>query len=296
MAMTEMNIIEPYVDASPMLADPPALRRQAAEQGFLYLRGIVPIEPLMALRRELLELADAHGFVKAGTDLMDGIAALDPRFTENMKPYRPFYEDVLRCRSFHALAHEPALIGLFEALFDGPVAPHSRNIARLIFPDMAKYTTPPHQDFVHIRGTENTWTTWIPVGDMPDELGGLAIAEGTHKLGFLPTHAAYGAGGAGVAVPDDTIWRWSPLAAGDLLTFHSFTAHQGRDNRTSDRLRLSLDYRYQPRHEPIHPGSMKPHMGYFDWPDIYSHWPAGADPLQYYWQDWPLNWQDYKHE
>lgn len=61
-----------------------------------------------------------------------------------------------------ALAHHPRLLRLQEALFDGPVLPHPRNIARLMIPRSTSRSTPPHQDFVHVQGTPRVWTVWIP--------------------------------------------------------------------------------------------------------------------------------------
>ena len=36
-------------------------------------------------------------------------------------------------------------------------------------------TTPPHQDPWYIGGTQEVWTAWVPVGDCPDEFGGIAV-------------------------------------------------------------------------------------------------------------------------
>jgi hypothetical protein len=81
------------------------------------------------------------------------------------------------------------------------------------------------------------------------------------------------------------------MECGDILTFHSLTVHQGRDNQTEDRLRVSVDYRYQPISEPIAPDSMEPHYGGLgmDWDEIYADWPEN-DPLKYYWKQWDLHY------
>jgi ectoine hydroxylase-related dioxygenase (phytanoyl-CoA dioxygenase family) len=178
---------------------------------------------------------------------------------------------------------------MFETLFGETAVPHARNIARTIFPQNSTYTTPAHQDYVHIKGTLDTWTAWIPAGDCPSALGGLAIVSGSHRLGQLKTHAAYGAGGSGVEVPADSKWVLGELACGDVLTFHSLTVHQGRDNLTPDRLRLSFDFRYQPSSHPIARNSMLPHMGWLTWDQIYGSWPPN-DAVRYYWKKWNLNY------
>jgi len=63
----------------------------------------------------------------------------------------PYYNDILRIRDFHALALNPSIIGMYEKLFGETCVAHSRNICRTIFPQNTAFTTPAHQDFVHIK-------------------------------------------------------------------------------------------------------------------------------------------------
>jgi ectoine hydroxylase-related dioxygenase (phytanoyl-CoA dioxygenase family) len=77
------------------------------------------------------------------------------------------------------------------------------------------------------------------------------------------------------------------MTCGDVLFLHSLTVHQGRDNR-SDRLRLSCDYRYQPRSHPVRADSLEPHLHWLTWDEIYEHWPNDT-PVKLYWQNWDLD-------
>jgi hypothetical protein len=290
MAATVMTKTAAYIDSTPLLNDPLALRARAAQDGYLYFRKLLDPQQVRSVRRQVLEVARKHGWVDESAPLEDGIAKPGACFVESIHPeWKPYYCDIQRLRDFHALALSPALIGMFEKVFNEPVLLHSRNICRLIFPNSLQYTTPAHQDYVHIKGTHDTWTTWIPGSDCPEELGGLAILPGSHKLGPLPTRAAYGAGGSGVDVPEDSIWHLGDLKCGDVLTFHSLTVHQGRDNVTPNRLRISCDFRYQPRSHPLVRSSMEPHHRFMPWDEIYAGWPAN-DPVKYYWKDWQLNY------
>ena len=76
--------------------------------------------------------------------------------------------------------------------------------------------------------------------------------------------------------------RELPMRAGDVLLFHSLCVHRGVPNTTPDRVRLSVDYRYQGISQPITPGSLLPHFNRRTWDEIYAGWER-AD-LQYYWQ------------
>lgn len=289
-AMTAMTRTAMYLDSTPLLDDPRALRERAAEDGYLYFKRLIDPKAILNIRRQVLEVAKKHGWLDESAPLMDGIAKKGACYIESVSPeWVGYYNDILRVRDLHALALNPAILGMFEKLFGETVVPHSRNICRLIFPQNTKFTTPAHQDYVHIKGTKDTWTMWIPGGDCPSTLGGLAIAPGTHRLGELPTHTAYGAGGAGVEVPAESKWVLGDLECGDVLTFHSLTVHQGRDNLTENRLRVSFDFRYQPLSHPIAKSSMLPHMNREPWEAIYANWPAN-DAVRYYWKKWSLNY------
>ncbi len=52
------------IDSSALLAQPERLRAQAAETGYLYLPGILPVDEVNALRSELLGVAAAPRCVR----------------------------------------------------------------------------------------------------------------------------------------------------------------------------------------------------------------------------------------
>lgn len=287
MAMTPMRCVEPLADDTWLIQDPAGLRAKAASAGYLFFRRLLPPEAVLDVRRVVLETCRDFGWLTEHSPLMDGVARSGVTAIEGDKLHGPFYAELQTRRAFHALALHPALLGVYAALFGEEPLAHSRNICRTIFPNTGTYTTPAHQDFVHIRGTPDTWTAWIPLGDCPQALGGLAVAHASHTRGFLPTHAAYGAGGQGVELPDDTVWLTTDYAAGDVITFHSYNVHQGQDNRTGDRIRVSADFRYQPVSHRVHPSSLLPHAEP-SWDRIYARWPDPADPLKNYWRKQPL--------
>lgn len=295
MGMTVMNRLEPLVDSAPLLNNPAALRAQAREDGYLYLKGFWPQAELLDLRRQILDLAADAGWLHPDRPRIDGIAKLGvfvTEFSQSRPEWRRFYHRLQALRPFHALAHRPEILAVMRAILGEDVLVQPRNMSRTMFPGDTTYTTPPHQDHVHIRGTPDTWTCWFPVGDCPTELGGLAVAPGTHHRGVLKTRPMPGAGGTGVDLPEDTVWVGGDMQAGDLLLFHSLTVHQGRDNQTADQVRISCDYRYQGLSQPVDADSLEPHGGVIDWDTAYAGWPKPADgrpdPIQYYWKNHPL--------
>jgi len=289
MAMVEMARVEPLEDVSDLLKEPDALRSKAKDEGLLFFRGLLDPDKVNALRSQILAVCAAHGWIKEGTSPDDAIANQDAMVVESRDPkWQAFYNDLQEVRDFHALALDPRIVKALEVVFGESVLPHSRNICRLVFPNSASHSTPPHQDNLYIGGSEQTWTVWIPCGDVPVSLGGLAVAKGTHRQGKLEDKAAVGAGGRQVVVADDTVWVGGDYACGDVIFLHSLSVHQGRDNLSGERLRASCDFRYQPRSHPVRSDSLEPHMGWLTWEDIYERWDED-DPVKYYWKEWELD-------
>ena len=70
-----------------------------------------------------------------------------------------------------------------------------------------------------------------------------------------------------------------------MLLFHSMTVHKGVPNR-SDRLRMSMDVRYQLVSEPFNIDNANPDGQPLSWDEVYADW--RSDALKYYWQRLPL--------
>ena len=283
MANIQMTFMEDLKDSTDLLKDLKALRKRAYKDGYLYFSEYLDKNKILHLRKIIMDTCVKHNWIKKDTNPEEGIANPDLEVVESQDPrWLLFYEDVLRIREFHALALDTKIIEVFKKLFGKNVLPHSRNICRIVFPGTAWHTTPPHQDNHPIGGSIETWTAWIPCGDCPKNLGGLAVALGSHKFGKKNTHEATGPGGHQVDVSKNQIWLSNNYVCGDLLIFHSLTIHQGRDNISNGLLRASLDYRYQPIDKPIREDSLLPHGNRISWEDIYRDWEK-KDPIKFYW-------------
>ncbi len=287
-----------FTDSTALLHEPEKLRARADEDGYLFFKQLLPKALLLDLRREVLEIVARHGWLSPGTDLMDGVADLDAIAASDLGDdslkyigvTRDAYREIQSLESFHALPHHPNLIGLYERLFGAPVLPHPRHIARVLLPAPSFAPTPPHQDYIYIQGTHQFWTLWFPLGDCPTELGGLSVLRGSHREEVLEVTRAAGAGGKeAILCGKDYVWVQDDYECGDVLTFPSHMVHKGLTNQRRDRIRISLDIRYQPASEPIEEKSLVPHMGVATWEELYAGWKN--DRLKYYWrsQDLPLS-------
>ncbi len=276
--------MKPFRDSTDLVGDAARLRARAEEDGYLFIRGLLPVDRLERTRLEFLEVLREVGYVDAAgyrDQLVNPANIPDGRGSLPNETYAKLY----LLESFHALQLEPALLGIMEGLLDPPVLAHPSIIARVMFPQREIFTTPPHQDFPHVQGTADVYTAWFPLHDLPASMGGLAVAAGSHRRGLYDYRPALGAGGMAVIDPLGGTWATDEFRQGDVLIFHSLTVHQGLPV-TGDRVRMSVDGRYQSAREPVLERTLLPHMGVTTWEEVYAGWPSGGS--QYYWSDLEL--------
>jgi len=280
-----------FIDSSPLLSQPEALRQRADEQSYLFFKNLLPKNLILELRRRFLEKLEPLGIRKEDTYPMDGVVDLEKtdqmdRFVATTMP-KETYLNILKEELFHELAHHGKLLQLYETLFDSTPLPHPRHIARVLIPGQKVSPTPMHQDYIQVQGSAEVWTCWIPLGDVPRKLGGLTILRGSHKDGVLEVTGASGAGGLEAIICESPhTWVEDDYEAGDVITFHSLTIHKALPNKMRNVIRLSCDYRYQSVDQPIEEKSLKPHLQIAEWDEIYKGW--SNREIQYYWKDYDL--------
>ncbi len=283
--------MKPFLDSTDVIDDGPALKKRMDRDGYLYIRQLLPVEMLENLRRQILEIARDGGWIEKDSPLEDAIADMNGFCAEPQEAYNKVYMRMYKLQAFHAIQHHPNLVELLERMLDETVLPHPRMIGRTIFPQKDVYTTPAHQDFVPIQGTPDTYSAWFSLTDLPREMGGLQIAAGSQNRGVYDFRPATGAGGMEIVDPLEGTWVNSPVKQGDVIFFHSLTVHKGVPCR-GERLRMSMDGRYQRLSDPISPGSLHPHIReLIDWEGIYEDWPD--DRFKFYWQQYDLTIVDY---
>ncbi|MDP6699962.1 MAG: phytanoyl-CoA dioxygenase family protein [Candidatus Latescibacteria bacterium] len=276
----------PFVESNDIPADDDASRSRADRDGYLFLRDFVDREPILEAQRDIAATLQDVGWIDAGTDPCAAKTSHPARIA-GTDEHKPVYDRVQKLESRHTLAHNDALFRIARALLGPDVLLQPSNIARFIFPTGLDYPTPPHQDYVHAQGTPDVGTAWLPPDDCPHKLGGLSLQTDSHRVGVLPVSRALGAGGLrthteGVAGE----WLSSPFGPGDVLIFHSHTVHQGLPNLSSDRLRLSVDFRYQKAADPVMAKMLAPLQYRLSWSEVYADWKS--DKYQFYWKKFPL--------
>src|SRR5688500_18036688 len=64
--------VSTLLDSVPIDADAPALRERAERDGYLFFRALLPMQPLLELRHEVLGLCAARGLLVADAPLAEG--------------------------------------------------------------------------------------------------------------------------------------------------------------------------------------------------------------------------------
>lgn len=261
-----------FRDSGDALGDAAELRRRLDEEGYLFIEGFLDRERVLETRAEVLGRLRANGHLHCNRPVGDAVAARDA----NPK----WMPDLARGNApLHRLLYEPAgpLMALQARLLGGPVRHFDHTWMRTIGPGTG---TPPHCDSVYMnRGTDRLHTTWVPLGDVPMELGGLLLLEGSNRHDrlrrfycrkdvdtYCQNHAKPGETPKRWSGPARDGWltrepaklrkamglRWltADFRAGDVCIFPVQTVHGSLDNQT-DRLRISCDARYQLACDPV---------------------------------------------
>lgn len=283
--------IKPLRESNDALDDPEEIRCRIAEEGYVFIRGLQDRDKLLALRHDVLSVMMDGGWLVPGTDVMDGIADISTRCTEGDEEYTDVYHRAYSLESFHRSGHFPEVMSIMEKVIGGEVLPHPQKIMRLWYPQYTDHTTPIHQDYVHFQGSYDTYTCWAPIGDCPIELGALAVLPASHHINAVRDHH-FSLGAGLLAIHEEELdgqWHSADFEIGDTLIFHSLLVHQALPNLTEDRMRVSLDNRYQSMDIPISEKMLVPHLSNqssYDWESAYAEWKA--DDLKYYWKDYDL--------
>lgn len=242
-------------DSTELLRDPGALRERMRDEGYLLLRGLHDPQTVRTARASILEKLEAN-------------EQLDPAFPRDVAvaaeggrgAFLGGSKEVTRTPEFLGLVESPRLIAFFEGFLQGVPATFDYKWLRVVGPGGF---TGAHYDIVYMgRGTHELYTVWTPLGDVPFEMGPLAILAGSHRLEQV--RETYGrmdvdrdhVTGWFSSDPVELVDRWggrwltTEFQAGDALIFGMFTMHASLTNQTN-RYRLSADTRYQRADAPI---------------------------------------------
>ncbi|AIE86107.1 phytanoyl-CoA dioxygenase family protein [Fimbriimonas ginsengisoli] len=258
-------------DSNDAIGDLQELRTRMANDGYLFLPGFYDREEVRAVRRSICQVLEDDGLLDPDFPLeaamaKPGISTYFRPDIANGSAARPLLERVI---------YGEKIMAFFSEFLGGPAMHYTFTWLRTIAPGKGTY---PHCDVVYMgRGTANVYTAWTPLGDVPLEVGGLIVVEGSNRNEELRRsycemdvdtacqnlggksqtdsagHPMFGA--IGVDMPGlrkrlgGRLLTAPEYRMGDLLIFSIFTVHGSLDN-SSREIRMSSDSRYQLASEP----------------------------------------------
>jgi ectoine hydroxylase-related dioxygenase (phytanoyl-CoA dioxygenase family) len=252
------------------------LRASLKHEGYLWLRGFLDRQTVFDFREYVFRHLSDTGVVEPGSNPRAGISSRQP---EQRDVVNKRIMALVRSAAYEAFCAQPRLWQFMDELLDGISYLHKRKLLRHTHPGTPQ-VTPAHYDLVYLRGgTDRVVTAWIPVGDVPVEMGGLVYLEGSHTEGVkleanfrkesldLPPEErinAYNAhmtegGWISKDLPDmanrfDTRWLAADYEAGDVVLHSPYMIHASTTNEDEEgRIRLSTDIRYQNVNDEIDP-------------------------------------------
>ncbi len=244
------------------------LWEQFGAQGYLWLKGILNRPGVLGFRRRFFAAFADAGLLVPGTDPGEGVYSGS---REGKQAVGRRLAEIVRWASYEAFCLMAPVRDFYEEVLGGPVYLHKRKLLRMTVPGDPSCTGA-HYDLTYLRGgTDRVYTSWIPIGDAPAEMGGLVYLEGSDAWGRT-MEAEYAARSTGLP-PEERIraynkytassgwitkdlpgmadrlgarWLAADYEAGDMMIHSAYMVHAATVNEDpANRMRLSTDIRYQ---------------------------------------------------
>ena len=237
----DLRNMKPLRSANHTVGEPEKTAEMIRQDGYLFFKDVLDQGAVARLRRKFVDVLLDMGVVDPGQEEPIWNGADLSNFPVKIEPLHDQ-------KVWEGFVAEPAIHAVFAKLLGAepfwlPIVEYR------ITPPGASLPEDPffgrHQDAFYNLGME-CYTCWIPLMEIDEVIGGLAISPGLHKGGFFhnqedPPQYRIPPG----ALPADN-WHRSLYHAGDLVMFDKMTPHSGLPN-TSDRFRLSMDIRVAPK-------------------------------------------------
>jgi phytanoyl-CoA hydroxylase len=103
--------------------------------------------------------------------------------------------------------------------------------------------TPPHQDFRSVQGSLNSIVLWTPLADVGPDDYPVVVADGSHRLGLLPSDEHVFGHQIDPASLEGLCFRPVHLKRGDILVFSTLLAH-ATSEAGGERVRIAASFRF----------------------------------------------------
>lgn len=241
--------------------DDAKLRHFYKENGYLFVRNLIPRSLVMSARQEILQKYAIIGEVDDRHPINLGI--------ESKRSYRKHVNiRALRQSIISGYYYQSVSQYIRVQHIVNRIMKHESEMLRYLWPRLASVGsgTALHQDAPFLKGAPSNAlvSVWTPLGDITPKEGALVILNGSHKSKLLQREY----GNKDVDKENNFGWYNTDLyecqqkiggqclttnfQAGDVLIFNLMTLHGAFDNNSENKIRLSSDSRYQSTKYPIH--------------------------------------------
>jgi len=252
------------VDSRALLGDWEALRALIRRDGYVFMRGLLDRDWVRDVGRAGLTALQAAGWTEPGVDPV-GAAPRPPVRAVAMRDAfgDPGYRRILADGGFNAIPYDSPLTALMGQILGPAGFCYPLKIPRIVYPSSVVPRHPGNVVHKDYRAVQDMFTCWVPLGEVPVRLGGLALRPGSQsslRVRHRPLERL------------EHGWRTADYEPGDVLVFHCLTTHAALPNHLA-RMRFSAEYRWQladqpaPQHMVLGPG------GHEMWARLF----AGAD-------------------
>lgn len=225
-------------DSAAHVDDLDTLSRQYAENGYLFFRNILPQNAVAETRERMIAPLLERGLVRKLGEQAEWVGGEQSSLGQEAPEFQGVIQGLFNADGVKAILHkllgeEPSLVPIVQYRASRPFGPVGAV----------------HQDGYYSPGIEGFRPLWIPLVEMNEDMGGLALAVGMTGRGYLHNTDKMPM----APIPQDQIphdaWARTNYRPGDVLVIHPQTPHVGLLNR-SPFVRLSIDTRIQSATNP----------------------------------------------
>jgi ectoine hydroxylase-related dioxygenase (phytanoyl-CoA dioxygenase family) len=239
----DLRNMKPLRTANHTIGNPDATMEMMREDGYLFFRDVLDRAAIERIKRKYMDVLFDMGVVDRAQEepIWNGV---------DLSNFPVKIEPLHEARLWEDFVAEPEIDAFFTKLLGSqpfwlPVVEYRMTPPSETLPEDPFVGR--HQDKFYNMGMEFI-NCWVPLMEIDERVGGLAIIPGLHTSGFfhdLSSPPQY-------RIPPDALpaekWHRSLYRPGDLILFDNMTPHSGLPN-TSDRFRLSMDIRLVPSTE-----------------------------------------------
>ena len=228
-------------DSRPLLGDWRALRAQIAAYGYVFMPGLLDAATVRRVGQTGMDYLQQSGWTEPGPDPVAARPRQPVRAVKMRDAFGdPGYRRILLEPGFNMIPFTSPMTELMEQILGPAGFCYPLKLPRIVYPAAVVPRHPGnmvHQDY---RSVQDMFTCWVPLGDVPQSLGGLAVAPGsqtTSRVRHRPLEFL------------EPGWLTADYRAGDVLVFHCLTTHAALPNQ-ENRMRFSVEYRWQLADQP----------------------------------------------